>query len=176
MSLKSKIIFLSWFALMLLLGVFFSSDRKELAFVDLKISVASQDELYFKNIRSFYYSKRKSNSESIDQFNLNGLHENHLLNPTICNSWKTGEALILFQNAANATIRVQSEHSEITIDCTNMDGNDHLKLAFLLHLALEKSHAVYMDLNGEKTRLNTADLKKIQVVLKDYFKLIGALR
>ncbi len=176
MSRVSKIYFLIWFICMFLLAVFFSSNKEEFTFENLSTQVASQDEIYFKNIRSFFYTQREKNAEQIDLYNYKDLNTNHPLSPTICNAWRTNQALVLFENIESFKIAFKINEESIVMDSANMNGRDHLRVAYMLYHSISENHEVHLIKNEKSIQVKSKDLNKINIVLKDYFRLIGELR
>lgn len=176
MSKTAKIVFLLWFICMFLLAALFGSKRTEMNLESIQVNVSSQDELYFKNIRSFYYTISNGKAKNIELYNLTHINPEHPLNPTICNAWGSNQALILFENLSPFIVQIKTEETTLIFTSENMNGQDQLRLAYFLYKAINEKREISLNHEQKTIALKANDVKKINTVLIDYFKLIGELR
>lgn len=145
--------------------------------------VNASDRLYFKNLRQYYYRSSTTKGEQFEVFTLKQA-DTDLQSPLrfkILNNWRMDEAYIMLTDTADVTL------GKVILDGTvmepwdlqNLDGEGHMQLAMDLfeHLQDDGNRCFYdhPDLGRMELWSDKAERQRTLTVLKDYFKLVGAL-
>lgn len=141
------------------------------------------DELYFKNVRLFYYITREEGFGIFEVHRLKSIQEtNRLTLPfAIYNNWRANEAFIrldtTFSNAYQGAVLMKDSSGTI-IPITNLPEADNISqynFAKDTFKALDKKYKIGLLHHGKETWISESSSKSIRQCLKDYFKLVGKL-
>ena len=145
------------------------------------------EEIYFKNIRSFYYSLEEREDAG---FNLYRLKKRRIdtLNPNfqlaIVQNWRQDQAYIIFEtNDAwekpdTMQLAVSDGNNHDTIRISTWNSIEQYFFSAHLYMALREKENTYQLLVNNKwtpTLANGDDRSNLKIVLKDYFKLVGKM-
>lgn len=145
--------------------------------------VNASDRLYFKNLRQYYYRSSLTKEDQFEAFILKKEEETSTspLRFKILNNWRIDEAYIMLSDTAETSsglIEVESD-SDLQWSLDGMDAQDHMEMAMELFelLQREEQQCFYSSAQGGRVALwnQQKDRQLALIVLKDYFKLIGAL-
>lgn len=181
---KLKWFFGGWFLLMILLAALSFPEHKPLKKLDeVSFHVQENEELYFKNIRSYYYEMEERQDAQFHLYRLKTRRKDSLtptLNLAIVNNWKMDEAYILiepnFKTDGGYSIILNSGNEMDTIKSEFLNTPQQYLLATKIYQTLAAEGTVTIKKEEEYELFNDeSDRQVIMRVLKDYFKLIGKL-
>ncbi len=141
-------------------------------------------ELYFKNMRSFYYSKSEEGGGIFEVYRYKAIFEDDM--PTvhfaIYNNWRTNEAFIridtaAFENGTVEALRIDSaEMVRRSIILPDFQNESQYAFARDIYKILERKERLgilYKD--NTEVWLTESQVKSLKQCLKDYFRLVGKL-
>lgn len=148
-------------------------------------SVLESDEIYFNNTRIVYYRTEESEALTTQGFKTHRATKalrdttQPILNATIINHWRNDLAYIVFEPNSRtyfeAPVQIAAGDTSVVVDLNHMDFEEHYKLAALLFEKSINYERPYL-IQGQDSLLlyGTQSNEKVnQVVMKDYFRLIG---
>lgn len=179
-----KIFFVS-IGILILISVLFYDEASMLKQDRLGFHVLESNELFFKNLRQYYYDKEFREDAQVDLFRFSKRQKNEsapALNFTIVSNWLHDQAYILpepvgVEDSLQFTVAVVNEDST-TFNLGLVNQSENLNFAFQTYKAvLEEDSRFYLEtVNGfEKILQTRSERNTVKQVLKDYFKLTGAL-
>lgn len=144
--------------------------------------VNASDRLYFKNLRQFYYQSSMTKEQQFEVFVLkrSGGEQRTPLRFKILNNWRMDEAYIMLSDTGDVVsggIMLDNGRSEWQL--SDLDAEGHLQLAMDLfeHLQEENMRCFYEHPEYGRREIwnEKQERQEALTVLRDYFKLIGAL-
>ena len=148
-------------------------------------AVLESDEIYFNNTRIVYYRTEESKELTQQGFKTHRATKafkdtaQPLMNATIINHWRNDLAYVVFEPNLRSyfeePILLQIGDTAITLDINHMNFEDHYELAATLFERSLSYQRPYL-IQGKDSLLlygTQANEKVNQVVLKDYFRLVG---
>lgn len=172
-------------AALILVSVLFYDEASMLKQEKLGFHVLESDELFFKNLRQYYYDREYRADAKVDLFRFSKRQNRGqapALNFTIVSNWLHDQAYILPEpigvvDSLNYRVAVVNDDSTtFALGLTNHTEN--LNFAFQIYQAvlLEDSRVYLETRKGMEPVLEDRSKKMaVKQVLKDYFKLTGAL-
>jgi hypothetical protein len=169
---------------LVILFAFTAPSQKELNTDRLDFSVLESDALYFRNLRQYFYTKRTREDANYDLFYLksNGNDSSqNAANFTIVSNWLNDMAYIMFTVDSS---RIEPNHLVVSsfsdtflLDAMNME--EHQYMASRVYASFVDDACQYFLVDENQAMLEIwktrEDRKKMKRVLKDYFRLVGAL-
>jgi hypothetical protein len=175
--------FLAWVVLMVAIIIVFQPESRPEKIDSVSFNTNEADELYFKNVRLFYYSTNEEGGGAFEVHRLNSLKdvEELILPFAIYHSWRANEAFIRLDTAFTnyyhgAVLLKDSAGVQLSIselpDADNVSQYVFAKVAFK---ALREKSKLGIKHNGKEIWLTETGSKSVRQCLKDYFKLTGKL-
>ncbi len=173
--------------LIILSAVFYDSEPKP-RLEDVDFHVQESEALYFRNLRQIYYSKEVRDDAQFDIFRLKGLELDSgeaEIGFAIINNWLHDQAYIkleatdLAMEGDSIYLMIQHDESDTTLSLGNEGMQSHLNIAVQIYKAMASDASIFTLRAGEGQEEiwnETERRNSIKRLLKDYFKLIGALR
>lgn len=170
----------------LLLSILWPYEQKLIDF-DLppNYRVLESDEMYFNNTRIVQYRTTESDALNTQGFKVHrstkALHDTTVpfINFAIVNHWRNDKAYIVCEPSSRKffvePVVVSVGDTSLLLDIDRMDYNDHYKFAAELFKRTMNYKRAYISVGRDSTFLfgTRPNAKANQVVLKDYFRLIG---
>jgi hypothetical protein len=158
--------------------------QKELKMDRLDFTVLESDALYFRNLRQYFYAKKTREDANFDMFYLKPSENDSgqiAANFTIVSNWLSDMAYIMF--TVDSTLiepdRLVISATSDTISIVVMNMEDHQYLASRVYISYGLDECKYFLMDERKSKVEIwktrEDRKKVKIILKDYFKLVGAL-
>lgn len=182
-----KWFFLGWFVVMIFLALWTFPEHKPLRSIDLHpFHVQENEEIYFKNIRSFYYDFEHREDANFHIYRLKERAKDSL-HPTlqfaIVNNWRNDEAYILTElpciNCAKGGLIFPTATTVDTLFPQLFNAEQHWELAVKTYEQLTQDQPILLLTQEKQTavQLFTNEEERLQTlrVLKDYFKLTSRL-
>lgn len=172
-------------AVLVLVSVLFYDEASMLKQEKLGFRVLESDELFFKNLRQYYYEREFREDAQVDLFRFSKRQKREgdpALNFTIVCNWLQDQAYILPEpigvaDSLNYNVMViNSDSTVFNLGLSNHANN--LDFAFQVYKAVlvDESQFYLETTNGlEQILVTKAQKSAVKQVLKDYFKLTGAL-
>jgi hypothetical protein len=151
----------------------------------LGFHVLESDELFFKNLRQYYYEREWVEAASFELFRFEKrikAKSEPVLNFTIVCNWLQDQAYILPEvegviDSLNYSYCIVTTDS-LVYDMGSTNNEDNLELAFNTYQALlddESRFFLKSGLEWKQILTTVAQRNTVKQVLKDFFKLTGAL-
>jgi len=168
---------------MLIVVIIFQPDSRPEKIDFVSFNTNEADELYFKNMRLFYYSTNEEGGGAFEVHRLNSIKntDDRTLPFAIYHSWRANEAFIRMDTSftnqfSDAILLKDSAGVRIAVsEFPNPDNTSQYEFAKLTYKALQEQSKLGFSYNGNEYWLNESAAKSVRQCLKDYFKLIGKL-
>lgn len=179
-----KLFLVSMLTLVALIIVFYDESAM-LKEEKLGFHVLESDELFFKNLRQYYYDREWAEAAKFELFRLEKrmiTKGEPTLNFTIVCNWLQDQAYILPEidggfDSLNYSYCIVATDS-LLYDMGSTNNEDNLELAFNTYQALLDDESRFFLKFGSEWKqmfVTVAHRNTIKQVLKDFFKLTGAL-
>ena len=175
--------FVAWVVLMIIVVIIFQPDSRPEKIDFVSFNTNEADELYFKNMRLFYYSTNEEGGGAFEVHRLNSIKntDDRTLPFAIYHSWRANEAFIRMDTSftnqfSHAVLLKDSAGVHIAVsEFPSPDNISQYEFAKLTYKALQEKSKLGFSDNGNEYWLNESASKSVRQCLKDYFKLIGKL-
>lgn len=144
--------------------------------------VNASDRLYFKNLRQYYYRSSMTKEQQFEVFVLkqSDIERRTPLRFKILNNWRMDEAYIMLSDTSDVVSgQIMLDNKGFEWQLSDLDAEGHLLLAMDLFEYLQDDEARCLYKHPEYGRIEIWNEKherqEALTVLRDYFKLIGAL-
>jgi len=182
---KLQKLFFATMAILVVLMIAFYDEASMLKEEKLGFRVLESDERFFKNLRQYYYEREWREEAKFELFRFEKRVKNRqvpALNFTIVCNWLHDQAYILpeplgVEDSLNYSYCILSFDSNI-YHLGLANNQENLNAAFDTYQAIlaDSSRFFLKDSEGWKQILNTrSERSAVKQVLKDFFKLTGAL-
>lgn len=179
---KLKWFFVLWFILMIAFATLTFPEHKPLKKIaEVSFHVQENEELYFKNIRSYYYETEEREDAQFYLYRLKSRRKDSLqptLNLTIVNNWRMDQAYILiepnFDSQQDLQLTFQIDNRLDTLQGDLLNTPKHYELAMRIYETITQEGSVQtLEENPKNLFVKEEDRQAAIRVLKDYFKLVG---
>ncbi len=184
---KNKIIlwFGLWVAVMLIIVVLTQPKVRPLKIDTISFGTTESAELYFKNVRAFYYATSEEGGGIMDVYRMNTLFEDSIGNflPfAFYNNWRSNEAFVRI----DTNYILKKNYSYVILDSAGVKRDSLAFPAMYNESQFEFARTIYQGLNrkyrialvsgkNEPHWLTESNIKATKMTLKDYFRLVGKL-
>ncbi|GAB5538833.1 MAG: hypothetical protein Salg2KO_09360 [Salibacteraceae bacterium] len=169
---------------LVLVSILPQPDHKVLNMSRVTPHVLESNALFFKNLRQYYYDKMEDEKSGYTIFSHPDQKKLNALTPKfrIVDNWRHDEAYILMdideslRNGAEMVMKTPSDEFRYSIN--NMTSAKSLELAVCLYDALRQDSVMFfIEQNEHRVAIWSSPEERsvLKTILKDYFKLIGAL-
>jgi len=158
---------------------------KKINLQEVSFSTKEGSQLYFKNMRSFFYDKEVREDANFILYRIDSREldsaENDLSFVLISN-WLQSESYIMAESRFNFNeswpleIHWENKTDEGVLQLTEKDSYSNYVFAAQLYEQLTTGSALTLKFKEVKHSLTEKELKSLKKTLKDYFKLVGKLR
>lgn len=174
-------IFIAVLEFLVLLMFLFPPSPKNVNFTEVDFSVADSDQMFFNNLRAYYYEQEKDTLGGFMLMRLKkSLQEPNAFRFVIARNLEQKEAYIYLESQKEMirdTLMLEVISATVidsTIALTSFDMMAQFQFAGLCY-QLFSDEQLSLDYNGEA--FQSANMRKYnETVLKDYFKLVGKIR
>ncbi len=140
-------------------------------------------ELYFKNVRSFYYTKKEEGEGIFDVYRLNSLFSDSTatLPFAIYHNWRSNEGFIRLDTSRMAQGKysaIQIDSSRIMIkqlDLPSMNNESQYLFAKEVYKALRDEKRISVVTENDSIEVGESTSISIERTLTDYFRLVGKI-
>jgi len=168
---------------MLILTVTFLPESRPEKIDSVSFNTNEADELYFKNVRQFYYSTSNEGEGAFEVHRLNSLkNTDDLILPfAIYHSWRANEAFIrldtTFSNKYKHAVLLKDSAGIRVQVCPLPEPDNFSQYLFAkeTYKSLKQKSKVGLAYNGADMWFTETTSKSIRQCLTDYFKLTGKL-
>lgn len=182
---KLKWFFLAWLIAMVVFAWASFPEHKPLKkSKEIAFRVLENEELYFKNVRSFYYDKEVREDAQFDLYRIRTRRKDSTVptvNFVIVNNWRMDEAYVLAEQNFDAGDELLIRHRSAPDEpydtlALNLSNNaEHYAFARAVYSALAEEEQLEV-MKGRRfypLYQDGKELGSILKTLKDYFKLVG---
>ena len=154
---------------------------KNINLKEINFKTTESSELYFKNIRSYFYDKENRDDAQFILYRLDSRTLDTTLNKLnfiLVSNWLLDECYIIAaSNQTTIKIAWENKKDSGKIFLTEMDSEANYIFAALLFEKLsEKATLSIVADNNEQIPFTEKEKVSLKTSLKDYFKLVGKLR
>ena len=158
----------------------FGPEGKKINLTEIDFTTSSSGQLYFKNIRSYFYTNEVRDDANFVLYRIDSRElDPHLNNLSfvLVSNWLMNECYIIVDSKFNNfTIKWQFEDTAGEFELLGDDNRSHFVFAAQLFEQLDrKAKTSIVSFTGEKT-LSEGEKASLHTSLRDYFKLVGKLR
>ena len=187
---KNKLIFWfgGWFVIMLILMALGAPDETRLNKTEVSFRTTESAELYFKNMRSFFYHIHEDKTSGFTIYRIKSRNQDSTvasLSYALVNNWRQDETYILTEpNPAlhsldDIHLEILFEDGSVYLDSFYLaDSYRHYLIAEKVFNAVQQDSSIFHLIYGEKKVeiwSKEDERKSIHRTLKDYFKLTGRI-
>ena len=161
----------------ILVSVFaiFGPEGKKINLKEISFKTTNSSQLYFKNIRSYFYNKEEIKAANFNLFRLKSNGDK--LNFVIVNNWLMSESYIVLESdLINYSINWQFENDSGAVTLSGENNRAHYVFAAELFEQLDRNATLALKTQNYSHRLSEDEMASLKTTLKDYFKLVGKLR
>lgn len=153
----------------------FGPKGKQINLQEIAFTSTNSSELYFKNIRSYFYDKEEREDARFMLYRIGSRTED--LSFVLVNNWLMDESYII----------VESKHDNFSVEwryknetgIVKLDGENnraHYIFAAELFEQLDRKADLWLLNDATKSPFTEEEKASLRTTLKDYFKLVGKLR
>jgi hypothetical protein len=175
-------LFIIWLGVMLLIVFFTLPEEREDKLESISFSTTESAELYFKNVRSFYYQTAEEGEGHFEVYRLERLFEDES-QPTVpfalYNNWRQNQAFVRLDTAALRRLKVEAlitqGDSIRVLTLPGLENEDQFVFARSVFRAIERGERLGLESSGSTVWIEDTQRSAIKRSLNDYFKLIGKI-
>lgn len=183
---KLQILFVGWFLTMLILLIIFFPEDRPIRLNDVSFHVTEPEELFFKNVRSYYYEFEKREDANFHLYRIKSRNKDATqpnITFFIANNWLKDEAYIIAEpnsavdTAKSLKVRYSVSRSDWdTVSLNTPNSYNNYLFAGKIYLAMTEDARFEILNNGETSKIfGPDDRPSVKKTLKDYFKLVGKM-
>ncbi|HKK38689.1 MAG TPA: hypothetical protein VJ949_04690 [Cryomorphaceae bacterium] len=172
-----------WAIFMIVLILFTLPNERPEQIDTIGFSTTESAELYFKNVRSFYYRNNTEAEGILDVYRLESIFVDSLpsLPFAMYNNWRTNETFIRLDTAfinTREVVAVIADSAGLktdTIRFPEMSNESQYLFARDIYRALEEREKLGLATESEVIWLQESTNRSVKRTLTDYFRLLGKL-
>lgn len=187
MQSKLKKWFFYWGISMLIIVICFAifQPAKKINLQAIDFTTTQSSELYFKNMRSYFYDKTDHDAANFKIYRIGSREKDSTKNKLsfmLLSNWLQSECYVMAESGLvdlkEEGLKLSYEHpdSSGTLLLSNLDSYGHYVFAAKLHEQLDKNAALYLKHSTNWIEFSESEKKSLKKTLSDYFKLVGKLR
>ena len=182
-----KTLFVGWFAIMLVILILVFPEDRPIRIDEVRFQMPENEELYFKNVRSFYYELEERKDAGFKLYRIKSRSTDSIgpgFTVAIAQNWRLDEAYVLIEPKSawakpdTLTLAVTNDQESDTLQISSWNNANHYLFAAHLYMALRDTENNYALANGDNWEpiLTKGDERSsLKKTLKDYFKLVGKM-
>lgn len=175
--------FLVWVVFMIFMIIAFQPDTRPEKIDSVSFETNDADELYFKNVRQFYYSTNEEGEGAFEVHRLNSLKNTGDMNLpfAIYHSWRANEAFIRLDTAFSKKYHdavLLKDSAGVRVQVCKLPQADNFSqylFAKETYKSLREKSKLGLAINGTDKWFTETSSKSVRQCLSDYFKLVGKL-
>jgi hypothetical protein len=180
--------FLYWIGGMLVLVIIFSliePKGKKVNLQEIDFSTQKGSELYFKNMRSFFYDQEIRDDANFVLYRIDSRETDsskNKLNFVLVSNWRQSECYVMAEcnfkisQEKPLTVAWQSDEENGSFQLKEKDNNANYIFAAKLFEQLTAENEFVLIFGNEEFVLTEKEKKSLQKTLSDFFKLVGKVR
>ena len=178
--------FFYWSLGMVLLSILFSIflPNKKIDLTEVDFTTTQSSELYFKNMRSYFYDKDENEEANFKLYRIDSRVKDsskNKLNFVLLSNWLQSECYIMAESGildlSKETLQVLFKNADTSgrLSLAEQDSYANYIFAAQLYTHLDQGSEISLEL--DKTHhFSESEKKSLKKSLSDYFKLVGKLR
>lgn len=187
MQSKLKKWFFYWGISMLVIVICFAifQPAKRINLQDLDFTTTQSSELYFKNMRSYFYDKTVHEAANFKIYRIGSREKDSTKNKLsfmLLSNWLQSECYVMAESGLvdfkKKALKLSYEHPDSSGTLLLSDGASysHYVFAAKLYEQLNKNASLHLKHSKNWIEFTEGEKKSLKKTLNDYFKLIGKLR
>ena len=187
MQSKLKKWFFYWGIAMLVIVICFAifQPAKKINLQEVDFTTTQSSELYFKNMRSYFYDKTEHETANFKIYRLGSREEDSSKNKLsfmLLSNWLQSECYIMAESGVvnlkedQLQIRYAHQDSSGVLLLTDFDSYGNYVFAAHLYEQLDKNATIQLKHSKKWIAFSESEKKSLKKSLSDYFKLVGKLR
>jgi len=153
----------------------FGPEGKQINLKEIEFRTTNSSELYFKNIRSYFYDKEEREDARFKLYRIKSRKEK--LNFLLVSNWLMDESYIMAEsNYSQFKIVWSFEGATDTITLNGQSNRAHYIFAAEVFEQLDRKAELWLLNSATKVPFTEEEKSSLRTTLKDYFKLAGKLR
>lgn len=170
-------------AIVICFAIFQPAKKIDLQAVDFTTTQSS--ELYFKNMRSYFYDKTDHDAANFKIYRIGSREIDSTKNKLsfmLLSNWLQSECYVMAESGLvdfkeeNIQLNYKHPDSSGTLLLSDHDNYSHYVFAAKLYEQLDKNAALYLKHSKNWIEFTESEKKSLKKTLSDYFKLVGKLR
>jgi len=182
-----KNVFIGWFLITLVILVFVFPEDRPIRIDEVRFDMPENEELYFKNVRSFYYDIEERDDAGFKLYRIKSRNMDTTspgFTIAIAQNWRLDEAYVLVEpqplwaKPDTLALAITNTEQADTLTISTWNNTNHYLFAAHLYMALREQKNNYSLANGSNWTpvLTKGDERSsLKKTLKDYFKLVGKM-
>ena len=163
---------------MVVFAVVFSPTERPDRLAELSYATTSDSELYFRNVRSYYYTTTDTASGTLQTHRLKKLNGvKGILHPYVVVNSSSNEAFIRFdgfETFTGSALTLTDQSGDTTLVLAEPNNDEQLLLAALIFRLKESELSVILN-DSLEIWTSPGEMQQVRTVLYDYFKLVNKL-
>jgi len=183
---KNKLIFwfLGWLIIMILLVVITQPESRPSKFDTINFDTTESAELYFKNVRSFFYSTEEEGEGTFNAYRLKAMYsdtEEFGIRFVIYNNWRQNMAFIRIDtnhtdfNNIEYLVSASANGETDTIFTPDLFNASQYRFAQSIFFAARNKKRIGIPQGNDTLWVSESQMVNLRKNLRDYFKLVGRL-
>ena len=153
----------------------FGPEGKQINLKEIEFRTTHSSELYFKNIRSYFYDQEEREDAMFKLYRIDSRKEK--LSFLLVSNWLIDESYIIAESDyENFELAWSFDGAEGTIELKGEDNRAHYVFAAEFFEQLDRKADVWLLNSATKIPFTEEEKSSLRTTLKDYFKLVGKLR
>lgn len=172
--------FLGAVFIFIVLFALFGPQGKKINLKEIEFTTTNSSELYFKNIRSYFYDKEEINDANFLLYRIKSREKDSIkinLQFLLVHNWLLNECYLIAETH-HPGLQVEWEYDDEfgTIKLNGENNRAHFIFGAELFEQLDRDADIRLVNAGSKKEFSQEERSSLKTSLKDYFKLVGKLR
>ncbi|MDA9072160.1 hypothetical protein N9J85_00560 [bacterium] len=153
----------------------FGPKAKQINLQEIAFTSTNSSELYFKNMRSYFYDKEEREDARFMLYRIGS--RNDALSFILVNNWLMDESYIIVESKYdNFSVEWHYENETGIVKLDGENNRAHYVFAAELFEQLDRKADLWLLNSATKIPFSEEEKASLLTTLKDYFKLVGKLR
>ena len=163
---------------MVCLFALFGTSNKRINLKKINFSSTASSELYFKNMRSYFYDKEERKDAQFVLYRIGSREQSQKkLNFILVSNWLMSEYYLISESkSSNALLDWKYKEEAGSISLTGENNRAHFVFGAELFEQLERKADIWLVDSDKRTPFTEEEKASLKTSLIDYFKLVGKLR
>ena len=172
--------FLGAVVIFVFLFALFGPQGKKINLKEIEFNTTNSSELYFKNIRSYFYEKEDKPDAKFILYRINSREKDSSklkLQFLLVHNWLLNECYLISE-PQNSNLQVEWKYKDEfgTIELQGENNRAHFIFGAECFEQLDRGAQLWLIHSGKRISFTEEEKSSLKTSLKDYFKLVGKLR